>query len=91
MEERKKKRKTSKIDIYRIWCKSCGICIAFCPTGTLVKNDLGQPVVQNLEKCIGCGWCELRCPDFAISVDQTTDDVTLKKDQNDESRPSPRE
>jgi ferredoxin len=21
-----------------------------------------------MEKCIRCGWCELRCPDFAITV-----------------------
>jgi 2-oxoglutarate ferredoxin oxidoreductase subunit delta len=91
MEDRKKKRKTTKIDIYRIWCKSCGICVAFCPSGALGKNDMGQPVVQNLEKCIGCGWCELRCPDFAISVNQAADGSSITKENHEENPSSSRE
>lgn len=90
MEDRKKKRKTANIDIYRIWCKSCGICTAFCPSGALSRNEAGQPVVSNLEKCIGCGWCELRCPDFAISVNQAAGGISISKENSEESLPSPR-
>jgi len=25
-------------------------------------------VIAHPERCTGCGWCELHCPDFAISV-----------------------
>lgn len=64
----KRKKSPPKIDIYKAWCKACGICVAFCPTGTLAKDEAGYPLVADLERCIQCGWCELRCPDFAITV-----------------------
>jgi 2-oxoglutarate ferredoxin oxidoreductase subunit delta len=70
MEEAKKKKEKPKIDIYKAWCKACGICVAFCPTGTLAKDETGYPYVKDIEKCINCGWSEIRCPDFAITVQQ---------------------
>jgi len=69
MSETKKKKETPKIDIYKAWCKACGICVAFCPTGVLAKDEAGNPYVKDIEKCINCGWCEIRCPDFAITVE----------------------
>ena len=65
----RKKKEVTKIDIYKAWCKACGICVAFCPTGALAKDERGAPYVKDIEKCIGCGWCEIRCPDFAITVE----------------------
>ncbi|MFP3869845.1 MAG: ferredoxin family protein [Syntrophobacteria bacterium] len=56
------------VEIYRDWCKGCGICVAFCPQEVLGMNEMGQPEVIRPEACTGCGWCELRCPDFAISI-----------------------
>jgi len=70
-EARAEPEKPSKhydIDIYRAWCKQCGLCAAFCPRECLALNEEGAPVVVNPERCTGCGWCELHCPDFAISV-----------------------
>ena len=61
-------RKHYKIDIYRDWCKSCGLCAAFCPRECLSLDEEGNPVVTRSDRCTGCGWCELHCPDFAISV-----------------------
>lgn len=57
-----------EIDIFRDWCKSCGICAAFCPRQCIALDASGAPVVQNPERCHGCRWCELHCPDFAICV-----------------------
>ena len=57
-----------KIDIYRGWCKKCGICIAFCPRKVLKADKASYPVIKNPEKCTGCRLCETRCPDFAIVV-----------------------
>ena len=74
MVETKKKREEAKIDIFRAWCKACGICVAFCPTGALAKDEAGYPYVNDIEKCINCGWCEIRCPDFAITVESKTKD-----------------
>ena len=74
MAESKKKREEPKIDIYKAWCKACGICVAFCPTGALAKDETGYPYVKEIEKCINCGWCEIRCPDFAITVESKAKD-----------------
>jgi 2-oxoglutarate ferredoxin oxidoreductase subunit delta len=57
-----------RINIYRDWCKSCGICAAFCPRQCLSLDADGAPVVDHAERCTGCRWCELHCPDFAICV-----------------------
>jgi 2-oxoglutarate ferredoxin oxidoreductase subunit delta len=60
-------------DIYRAWCKQCGLCAAFCPRGVIELDDTGAPVIAHPERCIGCGWCEVHCPDFAISVRERQD------------------
>ncbi len=60
--------KEYEIDIFRDWCKGCGICAAFCPRGCIKMNEAGEPVVVDAKRCTGCGWCELHCPDFAICV-----------------------
>ena len=63
-----KEHKEFEIDIYRAWCKQCGLCAAFCPRGCIELDEEGRPVIAHPERCTGCGWCELHCPDFAISV-----------------------
>lgn len=56
--------------VFRDWCKACGICSAFCPRGVIVRDATGAPLIANPERCIGCRFCELHCPDFAISVEE---------------------
>jgi 2-oxoglutarate ferredoxin oxidoreductase subunit delta len=58
------------VDIYRAWCKSCGLCAAFCQKKVLERDLKGAPVVAHPERCIGCRWCEVHCPDFAIHVEE---------------------
>ena len=67
-EKSGKKKKRYEIDIFRDWCKSCGICAAFCPRKCISLDEEGSPVVEQPGQCTGCGWCEVHCPDFAISV-----------------------
>lgn len=62
------------INISKVLCKGCSICIDVCPRKTLKLsaeiNEYGQfyPQVGDLKTCIGCRLCELYCPDFAIEV-----------------------
>ena len=58
--------KTDKsLTVIEDWCKGCGICVEFCPKNVLEMKD-GKVYIKDLESCIQCGQCELRCPDFAI-------------------------
>lgn len=59
------------------FCKGCGICIEFCPKQVLALSDKGKVYTKQLEVCIKCGQCELRCPDLAILV--------TKEDKGDQS------
>jgi 2-oxoglutarate ferredoxin oxidoreductase subunit delta len=70
LAQEKEQKTTPNIDIYKAWCKACGICATFCPTGVLARDEAGYPYVRDIDKCINCGWCEIRCPDFAITVEQ---------------------
>lgn len=55
------------IEIIEKYCKGCHICIEYCPTKVLEMKGIVASV-KNLEACIKCMQCELRCPDFAIRV-----------------------
>jgi len=62
------KKDKPSIEIYKSWCKRCGICVAFCPAGVLAQDDSGVVYVKDPERCTSCQLCELRCPDFAIHM-----------------------
>jgi 2-oxoglutarate ferredoxin oxidoreductase subunit delta len=62
------KKRAREIRINPLWCKSCGICVAFCQPGVLAAGSGGVPLVRDLEACTLCMLCELRCPDFAVVV-----------------------
>lgn len=51
-------------------CKGCNICVEFCPKKVLALDTLGKIHIIDETKCINCGQCELRCPDFAIRIKQ---------------------
>ena len=56
------------IRVNKEWCKGCGICVAFCPKSVLIMSGHKVSVAQP-DQCIKCMLCELRCPDFAITVE----------------------
>lgn len=55
-------------------CKSCGICIEFCPQKCLAITDKisnkGYKIagLTDETKCKNCGTCFIMCPEVAISV-----------------------
>jgi 2-oxoglutarate ferredoxin oxidoreductase subunit delta len=64
---RRREELPDRIYVYKRWCKSCGICAEFCPPHCLEMGSDGIPFLARPEECIDCGWCEIRCPDFAIT------------------------
>jgi len=60
-------KKEPEIRINEAWCKSCEICVQFCPRHVLEMGKF-YPTVAHIEKCTACKLCELLCPDFAIEV-----------------------
>ncbi len=65
--------KAKNITVDTLRCKGCGICVEFCPTAVLELVD-GKAKVMHLEKCTACNMCDLRCPDFAITVEEKVDE-----------------
>ena len=64
----KRRLPRGEVHIFDNWCKGCGLCIEFCPSGVLVLGTDNRPKAIYPEKCTACRWCELHCPDFAIFV-----------------------
>ncbi|TLN25240.1 4Fe-4S dicluster domain-containing protein [bacterium] len=64
---------SGKIEINGELCKSCGLCVEFCPKKVLRisdhYNDKGYyPAEQFCEGCTGCGMCAVVCPEAIIEV-----------------------
>ena len=52
-------------------CKGCDVCINLCPANTLTLDKKRLIVtVDDVNTCIACNLCELRCPDFAIYIEK---------------------
>jgi len=54
------------------WCKSCDICVKFCPERCLSLNEDLKAELSDPEACTSCRICERLCPDFAISIEAST-------------------
>lgn len=64
--------KRGVVFINQKFCKSCGICMDFCPQHVLAAEPpLMKAVVAEPERCTACLLCELYCPDWAITVKET--------------------
>ena len=63
-----------EIDIHN--CKGCEVCITACKFGVIRLSEADKVnqygyrylMAKHPEKCTGCGFCGLMCPDSAITV-----------------------
>ena len=46
-------------------CTACGLCVQECPTGNITEDGEGHPVWGR--NCLLCLYCEMHCPDEAIT------------------------
>ncbi len=63
----------SRVVIEKERCKSCELCVNYCPQDCLSIGDRINPsgylyVVYDGDECKGCGLCAEMCPDVAIQV-----------------------
>jgi 2-oxoglutarate ferredoxin oxidoreductase subunit delta len=65
-----KKKKFYDVSFFHAWCKTCGLCVAFCPKKIITADKTGKPEILDTDKCNGCRFCEIHCPDFAITVEE---------------------
>jgi len=62
------------IEVKDDWCKGCNICIDRCPVDALEESDklnrrgIRPPKLKEKNECNYCRYCELICPDLAITV-----------------------
>ena len=54
----------------RSWCKGCDLCIASCPVGILALAEDDRIEVRDISRCIFCGICAVRCPDFVFVLER---------------------
>ena len=59
-----------ELEINRKWCKKCGLCVNYCPRKVYDADPFNAPIIAQPQHCVGCMQCEVRCPDFAISVER---------------------
>jgi len=45
-------------------CTNCGICLAFCPVGSIERHE--GSITINYDYCKGCGICRNECPRKAV-------------------------
>ena len=68
------------IEVKEDWCKGCNICIDRCPVNALEESDklnrrgVRPPKLKQENECNNCRYCELICPDLAITVIPEDDD-----------------
>ncbi len=56
--------------VNRAWCKGCNLCVDDCPVQTLALDDSELVYVKDMSRCILCGICAVRCPDFVFTLDR---------------------
>lgn len=81
-----------RVIIFRQACKGvedCGICKFVCPKNLFrdsnEMNEAGYlpPGIEDESKCTGCMNCMVSCPDFAVLVEKSSEDLRERGENKD--------
>ncbi len=50
------------------WCTRCQACVYGCQHGAMSYNTLLDKMTVDQTKCVLCGYCAKKCPDFCIKI-----------------------
>jgi 2-oxoglutarate ferredoxin oxidoreductase subunit delta len=73
------------IEVKDDWCKGCNLCIDRCPVDALEESDkmnrrgIRPPKLKEKNECNYCRYCELICPDLAITIIPDKEEKKLVK------------
>lgn len=64
-----------KMKVDQRHCTACGVCVAVCPTGALIKFFEGSQLVRTFDNalCTNCMLCKEACPEQVIDFEQQYD------------------
>jgi 2-oxoglutarate ferredoxin oxidoreductase subunit delta len=85
------KTKSSRIQFDIERCKGCGLCVLYCPKGSLRLtrhlNTQGNSYVDQVDPavCNACGICFRMCPDVAIKISGDKSDTSDSTDETSEN------
>ena len=67
----------AKVTFDETLCKGCGLCVGACPkkivalaSDRLNAKGFHPACVEEMDKCIGCAFCAVMCPDCVITVEK---------------------
>ncbi|MDA8400499.1 MAG: 4Fe-4S binding protein [Ferrimicrobium sp.] len=60
------------LTVRRTYCKGCNLCVDACPASILALDDDDKIYVTDMSRCIFCGVCAGRCPDFVFVLNTRT-------------------
>ena len=85
-----KKKKKYRVTHNHELCKSCGLCMEFCPVGGIEADILGKAMFLEDKRgnCLGCMRCVWMCPDFANWIEEIDDEDDDKQTSEDEEKKS---
>jgi 2-oxoglutarate ferredoxin oxidoreductase subunit delta len=60
----------ASLTVRRTYCKGCRLCVDACPADVLRLDADDLVYVTDIARCLFCGACAGRCPDFVFLVDR---------------------
>jgi 2-oxoglutarate ferredoxin oxidoreductase subunit delta len=58
------------LTVRRAYCKGCRLCVEACPAHILALDEEDLVYVTDVGRCLFCGACSGRCPDFVFVLDK---------------------